>query len=467
MLSTIRSVAQADPIAAAHQQQHRLRITTFVGHPLFLVPGLIAIIAVWNNAINVLYLGLIAWAMLGPRQAIQALLLSWLFGYLNPAISGDHIGLSLLRYSVTVAAFFQSIVFSLLKQATIPPLFSAATCYFICMFPITLMASYTPDVSTLKLISFWLGVSAVALSVSNSQPETERIQRWVGAFLLACMVTSTPLYFFHLGYVRNGRGFQGILNHPQSLGVFLAVSLTFFMCGYLTGRQRSRTAAAAVLLGLFALPTTQSRAGILGFCLAVGVLLPGLLTLRSGRQSRWNSMLSVMLVLFVIVGGATAVVLVAPTVERYGLSLLTKHGGDTVAGSLYESRGKLAEASWQNFLEHPWFGIGFGVPTNLSALVVRRDPILGLPVGAPVEKGVLPTAVLEETGAVGAILLVGFLVAAFFTAIQPSGIVATCVFAVSLSVNMGEAALLSFNGMGAFLWLLIGLSVQSGGADDC
>ncbi len=90
------------------------------------------------------------------------------------------------------------------------------------------------------------------------------------------------------------------------------------------------------------------------------------------------------------------------------------------------SRGWKMMISYECFLDHPWIGIGFGQPTPeiysrkytffFSGLDewldtknwVTRDPIFGLPISAPVEKGVLITAILEEIGIIGTVLFTIF-----------------------------------------------------------
>ncbi len=67
------------------------------------------------------------------------------------------------------------------------------------------------------------------------------------------------------------------------------------------------------------------------------------------------------------------------------------------------SRGSLIDEMWQNITEHPLAGIGFGIGSDPSEMEIERDPVFRLPIGAPIEKGVLPIAVVEELGIIGAL----------------------------------------------------------------
>jgi len=64
------------------------------------------------------------------------------------------------------------------------------------------------------------------------------------------------------------------------------------------------------------------------------------------------------------------------------------------------SRGGLVYSQVHNFMTSPWIGRGFGVYAD-GVFPSGVKLFAGIPVSAPVEKGVLPTAVLEETGVLG------------------------------------------------------------------
>lgn len=130
-------------------------------------------------------------------------------------------------------------------------------------------------------------------------------------------------------------------------------------------------------------------------------------------------------------------------------------------GSLYEEflhcRGFLILRSWRNFQEYPLTGIGFGVGSEPSAFKIRRDPILGLPIGASVEKGFTIVAVLEETGVLGFAAFVLFINSLLKQAlsVRRSLPVYALVFSCVL-VNFGEAIFFALGGSGILVWLLLG-----------
>ena len=59
-------------------------------------------------------------------------------------------------------------------------------------------------------------------------------------------------------------------------------------------------------------------------------------------------------------------------------------------------------------------GIGFGIPSSLSAANIQLDPIFNLPIGMSVEKGSVYIAILEELGIFGFILFVLWIFILFY-----------------------------------------------------
>ena len=134
-----------------------------------------------------------------------------------------------------------------------------------------------------------------------------------------------------------------------------------------------------------------------------------------------------------------------------------RKGEDNVTiGEAFEgSRGAGIEGQWRNFLDHPVSGIGFGVSLNPSFQPII-EPVTGLPLSASVEKGFLPSAILEETGIIGTACLLLFLTALIFHGLPKTDLAIAWVLMTSVAVNVGEMVFFSANGLGLYIWLLIG-----------
>jgi hypothetical protein len=148
---------------------------------------------------------------------------------------------------------------------------------------------------------------------------------------------------------------------------------------------------------------------------------------------------------------------VAPAIESFVL----KRGGSSVEDAFLESRGLGAVEEFRNFVRRPLTGNGFGVyPSgDFPEGVVT---IAGIPISAPVEKGFLPTAVLEETGLFGGIAFVYLVLSLAIPAWKGGSLPLLAAFVACLFVNVGEENLLSPSGIGYYLWMLIGLAARNG-----
>jgi hypothetical protein len=136
--------------------------------------------------------------------------------------------------------------------------------------------------------------------------------------------------------------------------------------------------------------------------------------------------------------------------------LFKDDGASSATNILEESRGSRMNASMANFWSQPITGIGFGVPSNPMrfARQLERGP-MGIPVSASVEKGFMPTAVLEETGIVGAILVLLLLGYLFTPAIRRGTPTIFWMLASALLINFGEMVFFSVGGMGFYFWVVM------------
>ena len=129
----------------------------------------------------------------------------------------------------------------------------------------------------------------------------------------------------------------------------------------------------------------------------------------------------------------------------------------SMAEAFHASRGFLIMRSFSNFLDQPLTGIGFGVASDPDSFVVRRNALTGLPLGASIEKGFLPAAVLEEVGIIGTGIFLIFLTSLLYPTLRRGAKISSAVLAMSaLFMNFGESVFFSPGGMGLWMWLLIG-----------
>lgn len=323
----------------------------------------------------------------------------------------------------------------------------------------SIFVSPISDVSILKAVS-WTLVLATLMSAWQglSNQERARLASQIFGGLIAMMLISLPLLVLPLGYLRNGSGFQGILNHPQAFGPTMAL-LGTWAASQLFAQQRPSwpsigLVGAALVLVVLSEARTAGLAMVLGTAVAVAtapvlsgvplrLVMPGL---RSKRV--WS-----------VLGAAFMVAIAfAPRLSGVVEHYLTKSGRAGEVQSVLEayddSRGGLIDEMWQNITEHPIAGIGFGIGSDPSEMEIERDPVFGLPVSASIEKGVLPIAIVEELG-----IIATFVVALWFWTLvrraARGGVTPLAVTTTVLLLNMGESTFFSPGGMGLLSLVLI------------
>jgi O-antigen ligase len=155
------------------------------------------------------------------------------------------------------------------------------------------------------------------------------------------------------------------------------------------------------------------------------------------------------------------VLFTAPNLWAALETYLDKRSESTSLAEAYGvSRGALIEAMFENIEAHFWTGIGFGIASQPAEMIVERDPILNLPIGAAIEKGVLPIAVLEELGAFG-LLAAGLWLWMVMRRAARGGVVSLAVLLCALLLNLGENLMFSPGGMGLLLLILIAWSANA------
>ncbi|WP_139150912.1 hypothetical protein [Halofilum ochraceum] len=404
------------------------------------------------------YVALSGYALIGRAQAIRAVALSWLFTMLSPAIAAETSFSTVGRFLVLGAAIAAVLLRSRLargRSETHNFVFATVLLGGGIVIHGLLFSSY-PAVSVLKAVS-WTATTAAMLAAWLGLGKEARSRLATDLFggLTLLMVFSLPLLWSPLGYLRNGSGFQGILNHPQVFGPTAAL-LGAWAIGTLVA-QRRPSWAITVLVAACLVLVLLSEARTAGIALVLGVggavmMLPMMAgkpvnAIAPGIKSRrFVGLASLAVVGMLAVGPA-----LMDRIESY---LAKGTSSDTVVEAYYKSRGDLIVEMWGNIKTDPFRGIGFGVASNSSEMKVQRDPLFGLPVAAPIEKGVMPVAVLEELGAPGLLVVAAWVV----VLLRRSGrenVAGLAVTLTALLVNMGEYVLFSTGGMGLLLIILI------------
>ncbi len=417
--------------------------------------------------------GLAAWAalavyaLLGPVQAIRALALSWLFASLNPALVNTAAAAAAGRYLVLGAAAVSTGLRA--RAARRPGALNVVDLWTLLLGAYVLahsaLLSPKAAVSVLKGAS-WLAAALVAVGgwTKLTAGERERLGRSLLLGLGAVVLAGLPLVAWPAAYMPIAPGFRGPLNHPAQYGIAAALlgawaTARLFehrrpppalmalagACGALAVLAVARTAAVAMVAGV--------AAALLAAPLAVGrapASLPGL------RSWRLRAFIAVAALAVVSRTGD-----IATFVDGGRLAGLRPAEHVFLLDSFLDSRDIVTGPMLANIRANPWTGIGFGLASAPERTPVARGPF-GIPVSAPVEKGVLPLALLEELGVFGLAAAVAWLGCLVRRAAR-AGPARLAVCLTIVLINLGESVLMSPGGMGLACLILLGWAAAGPG----
>lgn len=401
---------------------------------------------------NAAYVLVAIYALLGPRQAIFSLYLCWLLNMVNHGIAPPAGFAAIARHAIIFAAFASAVIhLPRLHRGQLRGLLPAtiALCVFLVMH--SLVFSFQPDVSMLKAVSFSMTVLALLICWAEIGDKERTI---AGYFLFGSLgviaFASIPFVALPAGYFRDGKGFQGVLVHPQNFGPTMAVLASVLVAKYLTDKKLALWTTG--ILGLSITWILLSRARIGGLAFVAGVVLGSASDMVRGWLSTSAASLRIRRVrlFYVIAASVIAAVAAGPWLAGRITEYVQK-GAETesLTETAMASRGMIIDTMLRNIESYPAAGIGFGVGSDLDYYAIVRDPFLGLPVMATVEKGVMPIAVVEETGFLGALVTYPWLL---FLAVRAAkgGLVSSIVFWTVLATNIAEANFFSPGGQGMF-----------------
>lgn len=405
------------------------------------------------------------WALTSSRNAAKALILSYLIVFLNPGIFDVSAYASLLRWLVLLAAASRIFCEFAWRGFRVKRWLLWFSSFCVIVAGTSVLFGNLPTVSSFKMLSFFAGFVTIFLAVQYSSRYDWL--SWIFTVWSTVLFLSLPLLATELGYFRNGLGFQGILNQPQLYGIFFSVP-TFYLTAKVLLREVARTPVLTVfLIGSWAtLITTQSRTSLVAGSLALvfSVAWVAFRKIHAG-QLRIRPVFKPAVVVLSGIALVVGIFYWSEIGEKTtGFILKPGLGGPAELGppghlseDLLRRRVDTIGASWNNFVERPLTGIGFGVPSETYSSVVPGSEVFGISVEAPVEKSFMPTALLEETGLVGSTLFLVFLLVLVSPILRYGGVANTMLFFTALFVNVGEMVFFSVGG-GVYFWLCMSLA---------
>ena len=402
------------------------------------------------------YIMLAVYANFGKSQAIKALVLTYFFTMINSSIAPNIPLISLLRYLVIFAAFLSVFLRTSFLKFDHFSLFTIGFVIFIIIHSI--LFSQFPDVSIFKITS-WIIVVITLLKAWSGLNELDynELQNWIVKSLLVFALLSLPTIFIpEIGFARNTMGFQGLLNHPQSFGVTIAL-LTAILLGELIGQSRpSWSLIITVILLFWMILISQTRTAGLGLFLALGITLLFFFIFGFLKKKSYLPIFKSKRLFIVFFISVLLLIIFSKEIFVFFNTFISKtEVGLTSIIEIYKiSRGVLFEPMIENINKNFMTGIGFGVASDPLDMIIQRDPFLNLPISAPTEKGIVFIMMMEELGFFGFILFIIWISIIFIKAIN-NGLKAVILVVTIFLLNLGEAVLFSPGGLGLLVLILL------------
>lgn len=354
---------------------------------------------------------------------------------------------------------------------------------FLAIACISSIHGYAPQISYMKLINYFLFLLGLWLGTQNlnhSPNDTGVIRTMFLAMIFMVVYVSIALIPFPvISFATGLRGyygtetletinaigremraageqtlFCGMMCHSQWLSPFSVISFAFLICDMLFVEKRIRVPHLITLVLLLPiLYMTRSRVAIVTFIAAMVLINFYTITkLRLGANMKRNVRnMMLMFSVAVVIGG------VVMEVKDNTLSRWLRKTNDVasdkrgIAEAVTDSRRGLIEACMYDYHRNPMFGSGFQVDVFSGDILKRTS---GFVFSAPIEKGVLPVMVLGETGIVGLMFFLFFLISFYYTCVRRHLFVTITMFTILFVSNLGEATFFSPGGLGGVLWIM-------------
>jgi hypothetical protein len=240
--------------------------------------------------------------------------------------------------------------------------------------------------------------------------------------------------------------FSGIMNHPQLLAAILAVNLPLMLYAYMHKNGLvSMLGLGAFLASLVLIAVSSSRIGLLAsmascFC---ALYFFQKHAISPTARSRGIS----------VAAGLFLVVCIGSIFAMDEMKAFIFKSGESGGGLSLSGRDKIIAASWNGFMDKPFFGNGFQVPSDFTE---HGSASFGLTSDSTsVEKCFFITALLEEVGLVGTTLFLAMLWALFSQWRRKGSYVSIAALVSFLVINTGESCILSPSSIGGLCWLSI------------
>lgn len=336
---------------------------------------------------------------------------------------------------------------------------------FMFIFLHSIILSPLPDVSVLKSFS-WSMMFILLINCWSSIDKVtyERISKDLFLIFTAIVFFSLLLINTEIGWIKNKDGFQGILVHPQTFGLIMALFGIIILTRFPLQHFPSYFYLIVAVPTIYMLVLSECRTGIFALLSSyVAAIITGSFYINSLKKYSRTILLVLFLTPVFIFLSVYLMFLINDFANiEFINNILTKSGRlndtSTLLSSYKESRGFIIFDSINNIKENFWTGIGFGIASDYENMKVFRDAIFGIPYSAPLEKGLFYVALFEEIGFFGFLLYTIFLLVCL-QSLLTSGLKSIPMFVIILLFNITESIFFSTGGINSIIILFFTLSI--------
>lgn len=330
---------------------------------------------------------------------------------------------------------------------------------------------WMPTISCLKVFNFVLflmGISVIGKIMQESEESLYQLRCVLLGLAFFIVVGSAIVYFIpSVGYSmevqkaaiwgvytsgaevasREGKSlFNGVMNHSQTLATNVPMWFSWTLCDMLTNeRKPTKMHAVIMVIAPFLMYMSRSRTAFVVFVVSMFMIwLTVLPKIQLSSVLRDRVKMTFYCLIITIVAGLSYFQVRDQTISKW-LRKSDDVMGDSrgLIESVTESRMGLVEYNLRDFKLNPLLGKGFQVMDWHSAAYQSGQISL---LSAPIEKGVMPLMVLGETGIIGGIVFVVFLIVFYSMCLKYNYRCLMCLFTVLLAANMSEAGFFSPGG---------------------
>lgn len=378
---------------------------------------------------------LLIYIQYGVEGEVKILLWITFRGVLSSAVAAG-IGSSIIKWGMLIGISLLIVITSNVDEIQswkVAKVSKKAILFSVAVGICSAIVSSYPVTACFKLLSFLLPLLAIIKGISMTKSYCKWVDYLCAIMTLLMLISFCMIPFGRFRIVNND--LQGIFNHVNTLGVMCAIYIALLLRTNIFDNKRRYK--ISVIIGTLVLAyLSASRTGLLS-CILILVLYYAIYNIK------------IALVLIPLLGIYFLGTISSPNInnDNFFTNSIHEFMWKNSTDSIFDSRMEIAEESMQHFEKHRLTGTGFMVP------YIEQVKDYSLKYDLVVEPGSLIYMLLGDTGYIGSILFVLFIISVF----KCGKMERLYMLLGALITNMGEMAFFSSNNYSILFYFLIAI----------